>query len=366
MLRVDVFGKPTIVKEAVPAEAFLKMPVALAQANQLERAMFAVGHNRYATRGKINQDNAHPFQHKHISLVHNGSLFTKYGLPDGNKFDVDSEAIAYSIAKIGMQETAPKLDGAFSLVWFDEERKTLNFCRNASRPMVFVFVDDGMFFGSEAPMIEWVLWRCGIKVNAVVSTKPLIHYEFDEHSLAPKEEEVKPYFFQAGKTWTGTTTNIVPAIVDNIAKFKKKSGAITKDYPHDEPVYFSLVDFVSTGAPRNVTGECHMRVTGINNDFGYPVTVEGMVFATENELMYTQNLMVGNVNKYHVDAAKGINKILVKSLTISDKPDPEYDKVTCDSCHKGAYRTNTRQVRHDGREGTFCLACVQTLNCVGA
>lgn len=367
ILRVDALGKPTIVKDALPSDEFLKRPNVLAQTTQLERALFAVGHNRYATRGRINPDNAHPFQHKHISLVHNGSLFTKHGLPDGHRFEVDSEAITHSIAEIGIQETTKKLDGAYSLVWYDENQGTLNFCRNKERPMVFVFVEDGMFFGSEGPMIEWVLWRCGIKVEAVVSTKPLVHYEFKERCVVPKEEDVTPYFFQAGK-WTGNTTTL-PATVDNVAWFKKgkKAGGsppLTTDYPQDKPVFFSIVDFVATSAPRNPTGECHMRVTGINQDWGYPVTCEGMIFATESELMYTTNLMVADINKYHVDARKEITKLLLKNLRISDLPDPEFEKVTCGICYKQAYRTSTQQAVYKGRQETACMACAQALHLI--
>ncbi|MFW3388445.1 UNVERIFIED_CONTAM: hypothetical protein RF648_20880, partial [Kocuria sp. CPCC 205274] len=57
---------------------------------------FLVGHNRYATAGAINDRNAHPFNHEHITLVHNGTLDDQSLLPDHQKFAVDSENICYS------------------------------------------------------------------------------------------------------------------------------------------------------------------------------------------------------------------------------------------------------------------------------
>ena len=117
-----------------------------------------LGHNRWATKGAINNANAHPFTHEHITMVHNGSLLSYYSLKDHTKFTVDSEAIAYSIAHDGAEETIKKLNGSFSLVWWDDDAKTMNFCRNDERPMYLSAVEGGkkIVFASEPEMITWL------------------------------------------------------------------------------------------------------------------------------------------------------------------------------------------------------------------
>lgn len=111
-----------------------------------------IGHNRAATRGVVNDMNAHPFQYDHIVGAHNGTLSTATvkRLEDklGEKFEVDSKAIFASIAKLGIDETVAmfqksdnitKCADAWALVWFDLNQKTLNFLRNDERPFWYAY-----------------------------------------------------------------------------------------------------------------------------------------------------------------------------------------------------------------------------------
>lgn len=106
-----------------------------------------IGHNRLATRGLVNEVNAHPYQYGHIIGAHNGTLETKdkWALEDaiGEKFDVDSQALFAAIAKLGIDTVVPMLtscdtpanSSAWALVWYDQNEGTLNFLRNAHRPL---------------------------------------------------------------------------------------------------------------------------------------------------------------------------------------------------------------------------------------
>ncbi|MCS5737398.1 class II glutamine amidotransferase, partial [Herbiconiux daphne] len=110
--------------------------------------------------GEVVDRNAHPFQHGSITLVHNGTLDNQSLLPDHQKFAVDSENIAYSIDKIGIEETIKKLNGKFTLVWFDAKDQTLNFIRNKDRPFHFMETSSGDWFGaSEEDMLMWLSKR---------------------------------------------------------------------------------------------------------------------------------------------------------------------------------------------------------------
>lgn len=108
------------------------------KATSLTTANVMIGHNRFATKGKINSDNAHPFQCGDVTMVHNGTLRTFNGLKDSAQFDTDSETIAHNLASVGVDEAGTvisQLNGAFALVWFDDRDKSLNFIRNDEREL---------------------------------------------------------------------------------------------------------------------------------------------------------------------------------------------------------------------------------------
>jgi len=138
-----------------------------------------IGHNRWATRGAINATNAHPFHHGKIVGVHNGSLNNHRNLlPDGEMFDVDSDAVFHSINEIGVEETVTKMNGAYAIIYFDTEAKTLNLFRNEERPLFTAIVthanknDNTMLVASEAGMIEWLAERNGLTIDTPVLLKP--------------------------------------------------------------------------------------------------------------------------------------------------------------------------------------------------
>jgi len=56
-----------------------------------------IGHNRFATKGAISPELAHPFTKGHIVMAHNGTIRNQSGLIDNRKFESDSENIAHSI-----------------------------------------------------------------------------------------------------------------------------------------------------------------------------------------------------------------------------------------------------------------------------
>lgn len=130
----------------------------LTQAFRTGRAM--VGHNRAATRGVVNDENAHPFTvDNRITLVHNGTLWGDHKkLAD---VEVDSHAIAHVIHENGddVEKAMQQIQGAYALIWHDYANNTLNFLRNAQRPLHYVETDSCWLWASEANMLEWILAR---------------------------------------------------------------------------------------------------------------------------------------------------------------------------------------------------------------
>jgi len=175
-------SKPSVFKKAVNAIDFLGFKKADSLINA---SRILIGHNRFATKGKVNETNAHPFQYGDFTGVHNGTLRNQSLLPDSKSFEVDSENIFYSFSKIGVDETIKKLDGAFTLVWFNEKEKTVSFVRNNERPLFYCYTEDqrSIYFASEAWMLAGILNRRGVKHDPIISVKEGHIYTFEEPAV---------------------------------------------------------------------------------------------------------------------------------------------------------------------------------------
>jgi Glutamine amidotransferase domain len=159
------------------------------QANILKSASVVVGHGRAATRGTVKLENAHPFAKTFetgeiLKLVHNGTLEYAQDLPDFHKFDVDSEWIAEMIVRYGPLEALTKIRGAMALVWWNEKDKTINFFRNADRPLHFgrfsTKWENTFILNSEAAAVRYLSERNGLtplkKDTPVFYFAPRTHY----------------------------------------------------------------------------------------------------------------------------------------------------------------------------------------------
>lgn len=78
---------------------------------------FVAGHTRFATRGKVNRRNAHPFRYGRIIGSHNGICDAP------QKFRVDSEYLfsALNKARGDYQKGLENISGYWGLSWFDGE-----------------------------------------------------------------------------------------------------------------------------------------------------------------------------------------------------------------------------------------------------
>lgn len=143
----------------------------------IQRGKILVGHNRKATQGAVNSDNAHPFQEGPIVLVHNGTL--RNHLSWNTKKEVDSHALCQLIAEKGHEEAIKQVDGAFALVWYNLETHKLYMIRNKERPLSLVITDDMIAFASEG----WMAWgqfhRDSVKVTENLLLDEGVLYEFD-------------------------------------------------------------------------------------------------------------------------------------------------------------------------------------------
>lgn len=153
-----------------------------------------VGHNRAATKGSVSAQNAHPFQEGHIVLVHNGTIFNQDDL--NKEAEVDSHAICHALNEHDATTALGKINGAFALVWYDSESKTLNLARNKDRPLFLVKYDDFWAFGSEIGLIIWLNRREARKEIEIIDLSPGKIYQLGLENLgeiAPKIIEYDEY-----------------------------------------------------------------------------------------------------------------------------------------------------------------------------
>ena len=155
----------------------------------------AMGHNRAATQGAIRNSTAHPFAYGKIILAHNGTLTNHRALKDGNKFPVDSEYIAYSFNKFGVDETLEQIRGAFALTWYDSESKLFNVVRNDERELVYgINKSKGtLMYASESGLLDWIATRNSLELddNCYYEFESGKHYTINPKDLAIDTREVK-------------------------------------------------------------------------------------------------------------------------------------------------------------------------------
>lgn len=170
-----------------------------------------MGHNRWATRGAIIQQNAHPFEFDNLIGAHNGSLISTYTLHDQAKYQVDSQCAFSEMNENGVESLWGKLNGAAALTWIDKRDQTINFLRNDDRPLWFTTLNKGktLIWASESWMIHVACGRQGVDIDKnpreVLIDK---HYKFHLPASAAKKDgvvmETTPVKAYVAPKWEGS------------------------------------------------------------------------------------------------------------------------------------------------------------------
>lgn len=171
-----------------------------------------LGHNRSATRGSVNTANAHPFLHKHIMLMHNGTLRENIG-----QFTVDSDWLTHKLSEsVGTEAaTLSELDGAYALLWYDTKRKQVRMARNSERTLFYCKASHctTYYVASEEGMLSWILKRNKVAHDAIkpVPTNTIFSFPSIGGSTTLEEEAIplKKYTSYVGTGaggWRDTTT----------------------------------------------------------------------------------------------------------------------------------------------------------------
>jgi glucosamine--fructose-6-phosphate aminotransferase (isomerizing) len=130
------------------------------------KGVIGIGHTRWATHGKPNENNAHPHATERLAVVHNGIIENFRELREelerkGVKFgtETDTEVIAHLVTdemKNGRSPVAavaaalPRLRGAFALAFLFEGENDLLIGARKGSPLAVGYGDGEMYLGSDA------------------------------------------------------------------------------------------------------------------------------------------------------------------------------------------------------------------------
>lgn len=159
------------------------------------------GHGRYATKGSISARNAHPFHHKHITLVHNGTINSglTYDKQAEEEVEVDSHALCIKIADSGLKVALEEITGAYAIILHDAHEGAIFFGKNADRPLYYTESSDRILLMSTRDSLEFIAKQNNIYSQIKLAESDKI-YRFDLETYALTEafsvaKPVKSYSF---------------------------------------------------------------------------------------------------------------------------------------------------------------------------
>lgn len=331
-----------------------------------EKMPFFIGHNRAATRGKVETENNHPFDEENIVLCHNGTMsYIPREYDNGTK--VDSHAIAKMISKASPKAFMKDSFGAYALVWFDKNTRQLNLLRNKDRPLSLIYTRSACFIASEAKMAEWCASRNDIDVVSVEDIKEHHLYQFEPFNLTPKVTDLSEIVKPIG-TYLYPTRSLYDYedeydVAQSWRRYRKQSGWVneTPKTVEEEIKDFMKIkpwDYFERKFPKRTQRSSDTGILKLDSHSTATIHLkvgEKLIFSLDNALQHkTFTEILGNIpkqpiNQYEVrgNIAKsrkeideninllsgvitqinnkhGMITVWVRDIDFTDIPDPEY------------------------------------------
>jgi hypothetical protein len=213
-----------------------------------------IGHGRQATRGSVVARNAHPFQHEHITMVHNGTLHS--GVSTGKKGDidveVDSHGLAVAMAERGVAEALTDITGAYAVIVHDAKEGCLYIARNDDRPLYSYSTKTRHYLMSEMAFMEAILDRHNLmekeEVTRFVTSETLFKVDLaspkgykivaDLKTMKAEKDEIKQAAWKAERDKREAEEDARRAANPNKYAPKKPKG---REYPPKEPTEVAFI-----------------------------------------------------------------------------------------------------------------------------
>lgn len=131
------------------------------------KSKIGIAHTRWATHGKVTQNNSHPFFScdKNFAVAHNGIIsnhktLKEQLLREGHRFasETDTEVIPHLLEKffrkdksveLALRKTLNSLEGTFALVFLSVYHPDQIFCARRESPLMLGIADEMKFVGSD-------------------------------------------------------------------------------------------------------------------------------------------------------------------------------------------------------------------------
>lgn len=197
---------------------------------------FILGHNRFATQGKINVKNAHPYNFENIVGCHNGTI-PDYRLRELKKgpedYGTDSECVLANINEYSLEETFRTLSGAWAFVWFDRRYNTLNFLRDPNRYLCYCYSEDRetIFWASEKGFLDAALTRNKIPYTTVYEVSADAHTRWEIPDVGKPFDKARQRKIVSG-VWVSNSTRFPVQSGTNDTDNSKDSRTGVVGAPH--------------------------------------------------------------------------------------------------------------------------------------
>jgi len=341
----------------------------------IQNAATLVGHNRHATLGAVNSNNAHPFQHGHITLVHNGTLDRYPAMKNQAQFDTDSECVAWNLAQCeSIKDTIEfieSLSGAFAFIWHDARDNSMWYIRNDERPLYSTTVSGAKYLCSERGILFAALDRRNVNVSSLdvlteVPVGQLFKVTQDKTELVTVSHKVT----LKKKSCTPVTTTYATYNQGNYNRGNVQSGVSdgnTKTYSAnlllDETgiMPYSWCDATITGKTswgnRNLgTIECRLD----NPDTGCKVIVYNVEVSdlNVNDKVQVQvtSLPMGSFNNENAKLVSDFTLRASELHKVQEDTDDTESLVICANCAEVVHEDSAYEL-NDGEH--ICKACYQ-------
>lgn len=253
----------------------------------VREGLFMVGHNRAATRGTINDANAHPFViDDNIILVQNGTWNGSHNHVKDT--EVDTETVAHIIhEEADIEKALQKINAAYALMWYNVKEKAMYAIRNSQRPLWTVRTKrGGEMLASEPTTILFAAMRQNIELaGKPYEIKPghLCKWAMDEQGSWDYAGQDVDYMYKHVSThsnvqhYQGGQSNQNFPIRHSFHGSSATNDDVTDVYPNVRPhrtrtpsnkdINTSMTEVVSMGAVKDWE-MAHARALDMHKDFG--------------------------------------------------------------------------------------------------